>query len=306
MLNKFTFTILTLLCLLPLSSTKAEVWTAENLPMVHLQDARRYVCNPDGVLSKVATDSIDAMLFQLEKEKGIQTVLVAVKRIENGDAYTFGMNLARKHGVGNKKQETGLIIVISTEDRAYQILTGYGLEGALPDAICRRIENQQMIPRLKKKDWDGALFFSVKAICGYLKGDMSLLSEGDPRKNRYNGNEKYTALIFVAFIMILFIAMQMKQHRKQRCPKCKNAQLKPISSLILQNGKKRTVYACPKCGYSETRDEENNDSHRGGGLLFIPPIFFGGGRGGGFGGGGFGGGSFGGGGFGGGGSGGRW
>mgnify|MGYP000106838020 CR=1 FL=1 len=42
------------------------VWTVDNLPMVHLQDARRYVCDPDGLLSVAARDSADRMLARLE------------------------------------------------------------------------------------------------------------------------------------------------------------------------------------------------------------------------------------------------
>ena len=91
------------------------------------------VCNPDGVLSADATQRTNLLLKALEKDKGIQTVVVVVKQLEGDDPYQFGMDLARKYGIGNK-QRTGLIVILATEDRSYQILTGNGLEGTLPDA----------------------------------------------------------------------------------------------------------------------------------------------------------------------------
>ena len=111
-------TLIMWLCLIPLwSMAETKVWSADEVPMVHLQDARRYVCNPDGVLSQAAVDSMDLRLFQLEQTKGVQSVVVVVKRVENGDCYEFGMNLARKYGVGSKKQNTGLVFVLSNPDR---------------------------------------------------------------------------------------------------------------------------------------------------------------------------------------------
>ena len=59
-----------LLLWLPLTGLAGK-WTPETLPMVHLKDARRYVCNPDGVLSQAAVDSTDNLLQALEKEKGV-------------------------------------------------------------------------------------------------------------------------------------------------------------------------------------------------------------------------------------------
>ena len=104
----------------------AHKWNAESLPMPHLSDERKYVSNPDGVLSSQAVMTVDKMLYSLEKEKGIETVVAVVKQIEGDDPYQFGMNIARKYGVGSKSQRTGLIIVLATEDRSYQILTGNG------------------------------------------------------------------------------------------------------------------------------------------------------------------------------------
>ena len=310
-LNSIITLLLLLTYILP-SQLHATEWTTENLPMVHLQDARRYVCDPEGILSPSVRDSIDALLYDLETEKGVQTVVAVIGKIKGGDCYDFGMNIGRQYGIGSKKQNTGLIVILSTQDRCYQILTGHGLEGSLPDAICRRIENRYMVPFLKRGNWDQAMLQGMTAISHYLKRDSSLFSEGIPGIRRSQSEDQLYALFIIGIIsLVLFLGFWSRRQRN-KCPRCGKHQLTPTTSSLLKKqhnpGKKYVIYVCRHCGYTLTREENDNDHfHSGGGSILPPFIFFGGnpGRGGGFGEGPFGGGSFGGGSFGGGGSGGK-
>jgi len=278
---------------------KAERWTPETLPMVHLQDARRYVCNPDGVMSQAVADSTDKILFSLERDKGVQTVVVVVRQIEGGDAYQFGMELGRKYGVGSKSQRTGLIIILSTEDRRYQILTGNGLEGTLPDAICRRIENRVMVPLLKKRDWDSAILSTAKSIDSYVRADASLKAEGQ------NDDDDISALVgfgMTVLFSIVFFSWVACSSRRHKCPRCKQTQMRVVKRQrvkinTLTAWQQRVTYRCPRCGCEKVEYEDDSDFD---GSIFVPPVMmggFGGGRGsGGFSPGSFGGGTFGGGG----------
>lgn len=302
---------LLVMVMLPLMAIAQRAWTAETLPMVHLQDARRYVCNPEGILSQAAVDSTDALLAKLEKEKGIESVVVCVGHLEGGDPYQFGMDLARKYGIGDKKQRTGLIVILATGDRKYQILTGNGLEGSLPDAICRRIQNRVMVPLLKQGDWNNAIFLTMKSIDAYVRNDPSLMPKeaaGDS-SDEMPGSVK--GLILATFVMaIMLFFFYIKAERSSVCPHCHKRKLRIVKAKkITINGRRyiRYTYRCAACGYTEDRDRiDNNGEGLGTGGAFGFPFFFGGigGRGGSDGGGGFSGGSFGGGSFGGGGSGG--
>lgn len=310
MSRKIFWTLIVLL-MLPLMVTAQRAWNAETLPMVHLQDARRYVCNPEGILSQTAVDSTDALLAKLEKEKGIESVVVCVSHLEGGDPYQFGMNLARKYGIGDKKQRTGLIVILATGDRKYQILTGNGLEGSLPDAICRRIENRVMVPRLKQGDWDNAIFLTMKSIDAYVRNDPSLMPKDAAEGSSDEMPGSVKGLILATFVMaIMLLFFYIKAERSSVCPHCHKRKLRIVKARkVTVNGRRfiRYTYRCAACGYTEDRYRIDNDGDgfgAGGALGF--PIFFGGigGRGGSGGGGGFSCGSFGGGSFGGGGSGG--
>lgn len=134
------------LCLL-LSLQAQEVYTTKNIPKVHLQDKTRYVCNPAGILSTEACDNIDRMLYALEQQTGIETVVAVVPSIGQEDCFDFSHQLLNEWGVGKKEKNNGLVILLVTDQRCIQFYTGYGLEGDLPDAICKRIQTKYKIGR---------------------------------------------------------------------------------------------------------------------------------------------------------------
>ena len=293
--------------LLHIGAEEVTLWTPETLPMVHLQDADRWLCNPDGILSAATVDSVDNIINHLYREKGIEAVVVVVKHTKDNDCYEFGMALARKYGIGGRKTNTGLIVILSIEDRAYYILTGTGLEGTLPDAICKRVEIKTMIPRMKIGDWDGAILEGMKAIALYIEGDDTLLKDNSPSED--NGWEALFGLMLLFFFIALFILI-LTQAVYKPCPHCGKKRLYATRQDFLYT-KGRTdyykvTYICSHCRYSETKierrphDDDDNAAILGGSILGSSL-----GRGGSFGGGSFGGGSFGGGSFGGGGAGGR-
>lgn len=288
-------------CVLLLSAAVAQtVYTPDNLPMVHLQDRTRYACNPDGILSPAATDSIDRMLYALEQQTGIQTVVAVVGSIGDADCFDFCHQLMSKRGIGQKGRDNGLIILLVIEQRCIQFYTGYGLEGVLPDAICKRIQTRDMLPHLRAEQWSEAMVAGVRAVCSRLDGSM----ENDGSSAREGEITLGGLLLLILGLFAIAIAVGVMVYRaSSRCPHCGKHRLQRTDSVTLshRNGVRREAitYTCLNCGHQVIREQESYDDTdddgfggRGGG-----PIIFGGGFGGfgGLGGGGFGGGSFGGG-----------
>lgn len=269
-------------------------WSAETLPMVHLQDARRYVCNPDGVLSAGAVAKADSLLMKLEQATGVETVVVAVKRLEGNDAFSFAMDLARKYKIGKKDKNNGLIIVLTTEDREYGIFPGSGLEGTLPDARCYSIRSQYMLPALKKGMWDEAILKATAAINGVIRNDPEWTAAVDKKQEDDSGR---AIGLVIALSLIALIAIASFVADRRRCPKCKKQTMRRIHRTHYRAGRKRfvkTTWRCKVCGHEETIDREDHSDT--GGLIAGATLFGMGRGGGGFSGGSFGGGSFGGGG----------
>ena len=306
-MKKLHIFVTLLLLLSTFITAQAKEYTVKEVPMVHLQDKSRFVSNPDQILSAQTVATIDQMFFKLEQETGIQVIVVALTGIEGGDCFDFAHRLGQENGVGEKGRDNGLVVLLSTDERCIQFATGYGLEGTLPDAICKRIQNQFMLPYFKNNKWDEGMLEGMKAVNGYLTGSMESLKSG----NNEESEDLIIMLCIIGMILIAVGGIGFVAWWKHRCPVCKKRNLQRVSSQVVSrdNGFKTELvtYRCKSCGHTFTRTEKSTDENyhgpRGGGG---GPVIFGGGMGrGSRGGGGFGGGSFGGGSFGGGGSGSR-
>lgn len=285
------------LLLLFILQAGAKEYAIKDIPMVHLQDHTRYVSNPDGILSASAVATIDSVLYALEQKTGIQTVVVAVTGIEGGDCFEFAYQLGKQNGIGQKQRDNGLVILLSTEERCIQFVTGYGLEGTLPDAICKRIQTKYMNSYFANDQWNEGMVAGIRAVGGVLDGSMENVVQDDD-----DGD-----LAGLAGFMLIFIGIMLSVgyfiRKASACPKCKKHHVQRMTSHLLykKNGVKREeiTYLCKDCGHVFKKIIESSDESyrgpRGGGGIFI--------GGGGFSGGGFSGGSFGGGSFGGGGAG---
>ena len=290
--------IITFICLLGEISVQAKEYTIKEIPMVHLQDRTRYVSNPDNILSPSAVATMDSILYALEEKTGIQTLVVAVTGIEGGDCFDFAYRLGKEMGIGQKERNNGLVILLSTDERCIQFATGYGLEGVLPDAICKRIQSRYMVEHLGKDDWDAGMVAGIRAVNGYLDGSMENIG------NEENDNDMALIIFLVLFLGGIVGIITIVAIFGNRCPKCKKRHaLQRVSSheISRKHGviTSEVTYLCKYCGHRHVTKEQSSDPNfrgpRGGSTIFMGGGGFGRG-GGGFSGGSFGGGSFGGGG----------
>ena len=294
-MKRITPLLIFLLCL-PLGLwAQGKIYTPDNLPKVHIQNKYRYTCDPERILAPAATDSIDRMLYRLEQQTGIETVVAVVPSIGEATCFDFCHELLNSWGVGKKRKDNGLVILLVTDQRCIQFYTGYGLEGVLPDAICKRIQTQAMIPYLKDERWSEGMVAGIRATCARLDGSM----ENDSAPSA-NNSEVVLGLIVTLFFLFLIAIVWTRQRILTRCPHCKKHKLQRAGSqTIFVNGTPmdEVTYICQNCGHivkrREHRTQDNNRGRGGGG--WGGPVIFGGGGFGGFGGGGGFGGSFGGG-----------
>ena len=280
-------------------------YKVDEIPLVHLQDRTRYVSNPDHVLSDRAVHMMDTTLFALERQTGVQVMVVAVKDFDGGDCMEFAYQLGVKHGVGQKGKDNGLVVFLSTEHRCIRFMTGYGLEGDLPDAVCKQIQVRYMNRFFKDNRWDEGMVAGIQAIRQQLDGTGEPLVDKGPSDDDEMWIVGFTIL---GILLIVGTSTAVNARRSRLCPKCHKHTLKVVSSRIVSRSPSEDIEeftkCCTHCGHivhGTRRIRNDNDHHHrnGGGGIFIGGF---GGRGSG-GGGGFSGGSYGGGDFGGGGAG---
>lgn len=132
---------------------------------------RGYVTDKAGVLSTGARLKLEALLGSYEAETTNQVVVAIFDSLEGGSIEDFSIRLAEKWKAGQKGRGNGVIFLSFIEDRKMRIEVGYGLEGALPDALAGQIVQTRVAPLFKKGDYEAGILFGVAAIIGATKGE---------------------------------------------------------------------------------------------------------------------------------------
>lgn len=295
---------LTFLCVATCALGKS--YGVHDIPNVQRADRTRYVSNPDGILAPAAVAHIDSVCASLRDRNIAQVAVVAVEEIAGDDVFEFAMELFGSWGVGRSDRNNGLGILLVRDRHEIRFVTGTGLEGVLPDAICKRIQMKYMLPAFRIDDYNTGMVAGIEAIGRRLEGSEVNLGGTAPYTHHLSG---WSILFILTGVMLLPLLMiRMIVRRNKRCPYCHKATLRLQSAVEIDaHGTSEYTYVCSHCGHTVKRRvrRQDHDDHLGGGG-FGGGVFMGGGFGGGFGGGGSIGGGFGGGGFGGGGAGSRW
>lgn len=129
------------------------------------------------VLSSQEENQLEHYLLGFEDTTSIQVTIITVKSLCGDDAAHFAFTIGEEWGVGNKEFNNGLVILVKPKygnDRGKAfIATGYGMEGVLPDAIAKRIVEQEMIPSFKQEDYFGGIANAAQVVVDITGGEYS-------------------------------------------------------------------------------------------------------------------------------------
>ena len=230
-----------------------------------------WVTDRGDFLSDSEEQALTQKLRSYQDTTSTQIVIVTLPSLEGNEPADYATALGREWRVGQEGQDNGVVILLSRDDREVFIATGYGLEGAIPDAIASRIVRNVMVPRFREGNFYAGLDAAVDHLVAAARGEFTAEQIQEPEREGEGAFDG--ASLFVLFIIAYFV-----------------------------------LNAIRRGGHGGDGGKKVRRGSRGHGPLIIWGGGFGGGSGGGFGGGGFGGGGFGGGGgsFGGGGAGGGW
>ncbi len=259
------------------------------------------------ILSASDKQAIETKLRSLNDRGLAQAAVVIVPTTNGEDIFDYSMKVADRWKLGKKDTDQGLLMVVAVNDRKMYILTGYGLEGTIPDAAAKRIISDDITPRFKQGDYAGGITAGINRIEERLTTDPAILKQADANRvntNAQSNQEGGIPLIFLGFFG--FVAGMILTSILGRF----------FGSIATAGGivTLGTIFGAGLLGSMFVAfivflfllfRGGGRGGRGGGGVVFLPGGGFGGG---GFGGGGFGGGGFGGGGggFGGGGAGGDW
>jgi uncharacterized protein len=148
-----------------------------------------------GTLSGGAVTRIEAKLADLEAKKGSQIAVLIVPTTQPEEIEQFGIRVEDTWKLGRKGVDDGAYLIVAKNDRRVRIEVGYGLEGALPDAVANRIIAETITPHFKLGDYDGGVEAGVDQMISVVNGEP--LPEPDPKWERQSGLGHFLALLLV-------------------------------------------------------------------------------------------------------------
>ena len=158
------------------------VWAADGVVPIPRLEAR--VTDLTGTLTRDQQAQLESQLVSLERDKGAQIAVLLLPTTLPETIEQFGIRLAEAWKIGRKGADDGVIVIVAKNDRAVRIEVGYGLEGAIPDAVAKRIIEERITTRFREGDFFGGLQASTSALGRIVAGEtlppLRQASAGDP------------------------------------------------------------------------------------------------------------------------------
>lgn len=163
----------------------------------------RFVNDFAEVLLPEQRDELEAKLVAFDAETSTQIVIVTVPELEGQVLEEVSIRLAERWGVGQKGKDNGLIILAALAERKVRIEVGYGLEGAVPDAIARRVIDGYLAPNFKNDRYYEGFDQATEVLIGLTRGEFT--ADDLRRTTSYSADDLLIGRIFIYLFGGIFI-----------------------------------------------------------------------------------------------------
>lgn len=124
------------------------------------------------VVSSAIASQLNQTLEDFERQTSEQIVVAVFPKMQSDSSIEdYSVRVARAWKPGQKNQNNGAVLFVFVQDHKMYLQVGYGLEGVLPDALCKRIIDEQITPRFKAGDFDAGMLAGVQSIIAATKGE---------------------------------------------------------------------------------------------------------------------------------------
>ncbi len=169
-----------------------------------------------GIVSPAVARQLNDELTQFERSTSNQIVVAIFPHMQSDSSIEdYTVRVAEAWGVGQRDKKNGAVLFVFSQDRKLFIQVGYGLEGVLPDALCKQIVANEITPRFRNGDYTNGVAAGVHAMLaatrGEYKGTGRTVADRNRGSNRGGGGGLIFGIIFVVIILIIGRANSRRQ-----------------------------------------------------------------------------------------------
>ncbi len=165
-----------------------------------------YVIDLAGVIKPDTKAQLEAMCLELQQKTGAQLAIVTVKSLDGNEAAQYANDLFKHLGVGAKKQDNGVLLLVAPNDRKYYVEVGYGLEPVINDARAGDA-GRMLVPYFRAGDYSGGISAASWQLAKYIADDKGVTLTGQPQiRQVHQKSEGYGDLwVWLILAAILFM-----------------------------------------------------------------------------------------------------
>jgi uncharacterized protein len=165
------------------------------------------------VVSGSTSARLNKTLEDFERETSNQILVAIYTKMESDSSIEdYTVRVAQSWRVGQKARNNGAVLFVFVQDRKMFLQVAYGLEGALPDVVAKRIIENEIKPRFKNGDYDGGLSAGVAAILAATKGEYK--GTGGTVGDQGQGGGASAGVVFLIFAVVLIAILLMAARRR--------------------------------------------------------------------------------------------
>lgn len=184
----------------PLAALLALAAAAAAIAQVAVPPLQARVTDLAGTLGAEQRAGLEQRLAAFEQQKGSQVAVLVVPTTAPETIEQYAIRVAEAWRLGRAGVDDGVLLLVATDDRKLRIEVGYGLEGALPDAIAKRIVAETITPYFRNGDFHGGIAAGVEQIIKVIQGEA--LPE-PPQRRRAKGLDPGSLLLVGFFFLVL-------------------------------------------------------------------------------------------------------
>lgn len=140
-------------------------------PPVAVPALQARVTDLTNTLDAARRQALEQKLAAFEQEKGSQVAVLLLPTTAPETVEQYAIRVAEQWKLGRKGIDDGVLLLVATQDRSLRIEVGYGLEGAIPDAIAKRVIEEVMLPRFREGDMAGGIEAGVDSLLDLIRGE---------------------------------------------------------------------------------------------------------------------------------------
>jgi len=175
------------------------IWPIACFPEIAIPTLERSVTDLTNTLNANQKEALENRLVTFEQETGSQIAVLIVPTTQPEAIEQYSIRVVDQWQLGRQGVDDGVLLLIAKEDRTTRIEVGYGLEGAIPDAMAKSIIEDIMIPHFRLGHFADGINAGVDALIGLIQGEP--LPKPKSTKTVASDFQQYFALLFFVAII---------------------------------------------------------------------------------------------------------